>query len=128
MKIPFTGMHWLNALPVIFPGQLHIGIWLMTLHRALAAQAPIHGFIHLFLEQAWSLGQSEFKTHSGRHSRYGLPWKSDRQVQVPLEHSAFGPHGDGLHKSAGIIGVAKELREIRVIILFFNFRWYVNFV
>lgn len=59
----------------------------------------LHGFTHLFFWHALSWGQSELKTHSGRHSMYGFPWNSGRHEHSPLLHSAFGPHGVGLHGS-----------------------------
>lgn len=83
----------------MFCGQLHMGTWLITLQRALLAHAPRHGFSHLFRKQALSLGQSEFRTHSGRQPAYGFPWNSDKHVHSPLLHWAFAPHGDGLHLS-----------------------------
>ena len=60
------GWHWTNALPIIPAGQLHIGTWLMTSQMAFRAHVPGHGSTHLLLRQALSLGQSEFRTHSGR--------------------------------------------------------------
>lgn len=42
-----------------------MGIWLYTLHWALRAHVPGHGFTHLLREQTLSKGQSVFVTHSG---------------------------------------------------------------
>lgn len=44
-------------------------------------------------------GQSVFKIHSGRQPAYGSPWYSLKHVQIPLLHTVFDPHGDGLHGS-----------------------------
>lgn len=64
-------------------------------------QTPGHGSLHLLLTQAVFLEQSEFNTHSGRHSRYGSPKYSGKHLQAPAPflsvHLAFAPHGDGLH-------------------------------
>lgn len=62
--------------------------------------------MHLLFAQALLCGQSEFCTHSGRHSRYGLPRYSDIQLQMPLRHSALSPHGDGLHGSVATGGIS----------------------
>lgn len=98
--VPIIGLHSRNAFPVILSGQLHIGMWLTTLHNAFEAQVPGQGFLHLLLIQALSRSHSELWTHSGRHPEYGSPWNSGRQVHCPLKHSAFAPHGDGLHGSS----------------------------
>lgn len=68
-----TGRHCTNAFPSIPLGHLHIETWLKTSQMALIPHVPGQGSTHLFLRQALSLGQSEFKTHSGRHSTYGSP-------------------------------------------------------
>lgn len=65
--ILWSGLHWTKAFPSIPSGQRHIGIWLMTSHRAFWAHVPGHGLTHLLLRQAFSLEQSELRTHSGRH-------------------------------------------------------------
>lgn len=67
--IPSTGEHITNGLPDIPNGQVQIGIWFATLQRASRPHVPVHGFLHLLLIQALSLGQSKFKTHSGRHPK-----------------------------------------------------------
>lgn len=104
--IPCMGVHWLNALPVIFPGQLHMGTWPITVHKALIAQAPGQGSTHLLRTQALSRGQSVFRTHSGRQPTKGSPRNSGRQVQIPSEHSALGPQGDGTQASSTGDGIA----------------------
>lgn len=63
--------------------------------------------MHLFLIHALSLGQSLLRTHSGLHPVYGSPWYSGRHVHMPLLHTAFDPHGDGLHGSFSIISGSK---------------------
>ena len=73
------------------------------------AQAPGHGFSQLLCKQALSLGQSEFKTHSGRQPAYGLPWNSGKQVHSPSLHWELGPHGDGLHLSKIAFGSYSEI-------------------
>lgn len=68
--------------------------------------------------QALSRGQSLFKIHSGRHSLYGSPWYSGRHVQIPSEHSAFGPHGEGLQGSRlGGSGAKIKVIEAGLVIL-----------
>ncbi len=75
-------------------------MWLITSQIAFWPQGPGHGFLHLLLKQALSRGQSLLMTHSGRHIVYGSPWYSGKHVQIPFEHWAFGPQGDGLHGSS----------------------------
>lgn len=98
--LPNTGRHSTNALPVMRSGQLHIGMWLTTLHTAVAAQVPGQGSVHLFRIQALLRSHSKLCTHSGRHPVYGSPMNSGRQLHCPLLHSALFPHGDGLHGSS----------------------------
>lgn len=61
----------------------------------------MHGSIQRFLTHVFSIGQSELIVHSGRHSKYGSPWYSGWQVQIPFSQIAFAPQGDGLHASIG---------------------------
>ena len=96
------GLHSINAFPVIPVGHEHTGTWFKVEQIAFWPQVPGQGSTHLFLTQALSLGQSWFSTHSGRQPIYGSPWYSGIQVQIPLLHCAFGPHGDGLQGSWGI--------------------------
>lgn len=77
------------------------------MQRATFAQAPMQGFTHLLLKQALSLGQSEFKTHSGRQPAKGFPWNSGKQVHSPLLHWVLAPQGEGLHLSIGVGSTAK---------------------
>lgn len=92
-------------------GHEHMGMWLMTWHVASALQVPAHGSPHLFLMQALSLGQSEFNTHSGLHPKYGSPWYSSMQVQVPSLHIAFDPHGEGEQGSTASTSVTRQIRS-----------------
>lgn len=61
-----------NGSPVYRDGQLHIGLWLTTLHLALTPHVPGHGSWHFWFEQALFCKQSELTVHSGRHVG-GLP-------------------------------------------------------
>lgn len=75
----------------------------------------------MLFAQALSNGQSEFCTHSGRHSRYGSPRYSGMQLQIPLRHSALSPHGDGLHGSDVTVGmsVSKEVSVNLIMIVLY---------
>lgn len=75
---------------------------------AFEAHVPEQGFVHLFLEHTLSNAQSMLVTHSGLHPTYGSPLYSDRQVQIPFEHKALYPHGDGLHGSSGASTTTKH--------------------
>lgn len=68
-----TGRHCTNEFPSMPFGHLHIGTWFRTSQMALTPHVPGQGSMHLFRRQDLSLEQSEFKTHSGRHSTYGSP-------------------------------------------------------
>lgn len=68
----------------------------------------MQGLMHRFLTHALSIGHSELIVHSGRHSKYGSPLYSGKQVQTPSLQTAFGPHGEGLHKSASTGSVNNE--------------------
>lgn len=109
-----TGRHWMNAFPEVPSGQVQMGMWLTTSHRAPCPQVPGQGSAHLFLMQAFVLSQSVLNTHSGRQPVYGSPWYSGRQVQVPSRHSALGPHGDGLHGSDSTGSATVRNTEIAV--------------
>ena len=110
VRIPLTGWHWTKALPSNPGGHLHIGMWDTTSQSAFCAQASSeHGLTHLLRKQALSLGQSEFKTHSGRQPIKGSPWYSARQVQIPLLQTAFEPQGFGLHGSSSIGSSSEEM-------------------
>lgn len=107
VNIPSTGEHCTNALPDIPCTQVQTGTWFTTEHKALTPQIPRpHGSRHLFLMQARSLGQSEFKTHSGRHPKFGFPWYSGRQLHIPLKHCVFAPQFK--HGSVGLSVVSEE--------------------
>ena len=69
----------------------------------------------MLLIQALFDGQSEFKTHSGRHPSYGFPMFSGKHEHEPAPfcslHTALGPHGEGMHGvglSAGISRLKKK--------------------
>ena len=64
--IPLLGRQERKAFPVIPGKQLHIGIWLYTLHCAFSPQVPGHGSTHLLRMQARDKGQSLLRMHSGR--------------------------------------------------------------
>lgn len=51
-----------------FSGQVQIGLWPTTWHRASRPQLWMHGSLHLRLMQALLAGQSEFTAHSGRQA------------------------------------------------------------
>lgn len=105
--IPSSGEHITNALPDILSAQLQVGMWFTTEHKAFWPQIwpERHGSWHLFLMQARSLEQSEFRTHSGRQPKNGSPWYSGRQTHTPLMHCVFAPQFK--HGSVGLIVVSK---------------------
>ena len=80
----------------------------MTLHSAFVPQVPGQGSWHLDRIQLNVDGQSVSTTHSGRQPSYGLPIYSGKHSQSPFLHIAFGPQGDGLHRSLIVGTVTKE--------------------
>lgn len=94
------GEHLLNGSPSKRLEQVHIGLWLTTLHCAAIPQVPSHGSLHFWLRHASFNGHSLLLTHSGRHAG-GLPMNPWTQEQTPIpftsRHWLLGPHGDGLH-------------------------------
>lgn len=54
-----------NASPMKPSEQEHIGVWLITLHKAFTPQDPGQGSLHFSLIQAKLLGHSELTVHSG---------------------------------------------------------------
>jgi len=94
----------MNAFPEVPGGQLHIGVWFITLHKLFCPHVPGQGSTHLFRMHALSVEQSVLSTHSGRQPTYGSPKYSGKQIQMPLLHWAFGPQGDLLHGSVGCVG------------------------
>ena len=59
------GRQLLKGSPV-YPGwQVHTGVWLMTLHWALAPHEPGQGSRHLSCMQARLLAHSALMVHSG---------------------------------------------------------------
>ena len=134
--LPWYGLHSTNALPVVPAGHVQIAAWFETVHSAPIPQVPIQGSTHFCLTQALSLGQSEFKTHSGRHPWYGSPWYSGMQVQIPSKQFAFGPQGFGSHGSsangggAGFLGLqplngspSYPSMQVQIGIWFWTWHW-----
>lgn len=97
-----VGKHFVNGSPVYPILQMHMGLWLITLHCVLIPHEFMHGDAHFWLMHASSLEHSLFTTHSGRQVG-GLPMKFARQVHtawsLTFRHWLFGPHGDGLQGS-----------------------------
>ena len=60
------GKQLVKGSPVYPSGQVHTGVWLMTVHWAPAPHDPGHGSRHLSLMHALLLGHSELMLHSGR--------------------------------------------------------------
>ena len=59
------GKQLVNGSPVYPSGQVHTGVWLMTVHWAPAPQDPGHGSTHFSRIHALLLAHSELITHSG---------------------------------------------------------------
>lgn len=99
-------MHWVNGSPVWVGKHEHIGVWLITLHTALAPHDPMQGSLHLRLIHAKFWEHSLLLTHSNLQFG-GRPIDSGKQEQVywsfTTRHCAFWPHGDG---SQGFLGVS----------------------
>lgn len=108
-------MHWTNAFPSIPRRQTHIGMCANVSQIAFSPQSPGHGSRHLLEIHALLLEQSELRTHSGRHPEYASPWYSGKQEQIPLEHWAFAPQGDGLHLSSGTSWTANKIQNCNLI-------------
>lgn len=137
-NIPWgSGLQLEKGSPVSPSGQEQTGIWLTTSQRALCPQVPGHGSRHLLLIQAWFLGHSSLRIHSGRQFSYGLPIYSGKHWHSPLpRHTALGPHGDGLHGSVlSGLGVARSrkskmlrhvFREIEILVLIRKILTYWN--
>lgn len=51
--------HLVNGSPIKPLGQLQIGLWFTTLHRAPYPQVPGHGSMHFMWRQALFKGHSE---------------------------------------------------------------------
>lgn len=111
-RIPLCGWHSTKAFPVIPGGQVQIGTWFDTIHMELTPHVPEQGSRHFCLIHALFLGQSEFKTHSGRQLWYGSPWYSGMQVHTPLLQTVFCPHGLGLQGSSATDG-AKSIFSVK---------------
>lgn len=90
----------MNGDPVYLNGQVHIGLWLLTLHIALWPQEPGHGSWHFRLIHAWDGEQSVLWIHSGRQLG-GLPIKPCTQEHIAWLftslHMLFGPQGELSH-------------------------------
>lgn len=91
--------HSLNGSPESPDGQLQIGMWFVTVHKAEWPQTPGQGSRHLVFIQARFRAQSLLRTHSGRHPTYGSPWKSWRHSHTAIllrtRQFALLPQGDG---------------------------------
>lgn len=97
-----AGKHLTNGSPVYPILQMHIGLWLITLHCVLIPHEFTQGDLHLLSMHASSLEHSLFTTHSGRQFG-GVPMKFAKQVHTAcsftVRHWLFDPHGDGLQGS-----------------------------
>lgn len=104
MPLPGIVLQPENGSPSKPVKQLQIGRWFTTLHWVLTPQEPTHGSLHLFPTQDNFNGQSWSIKHSGRQFG-GAPYIPVRQEQTArfstTLHSAFGPHGDGIHGETG---------------------------
>lgn len=96
--LPCCGEHSAYGFPINPIGHEHLGVWLITVHSALGAQAPTQGFLHfMFMQYKW-VGHSLLLTHSGLQFG-GEPIKSGKQEHDGdwpwTLHCEFGPQGDG---------------------------------
>lgn len=118
------GWHLMKGSPVRPGGQLHIGLWLLTWHRAPTPQVPGHGSLHFWFEQASLRLQSELTTHSGLQDG-GLPMKPGTHehtaCSLMLRHWLLGPQGDGLH---GCFTSGAEVWARKEILSMNDFRMY----
>lgn len=94
------GMQLVNGSPVYWDGQLQMGLWLRTVHRALGAHELAQGFWQRWFTQARVCSQSELVEHSGLQlggwPKY--PWAQEQEACEPnSRHTLFGPQGDGEH-------------------------------
>lgn len=72
----------------------------------------MQGSLHLFATQANVRGQSWSIRHSGRQfgGAPNIPTKQEHTARLSTAlHSAFAPHGDGIH---GVVGGAGDFSEI----------------
>ena len=79
-----------------------MGLWLTTLHSALAPQVPGQGSTHFCWTQAMVRGHSELRRHSGRQlggpPKY--PFRQEQTGRGPSgRHSLYGPQGSGVQGS-----------------------------
>ena len=99
-----------NGSPLKPFGQEQIGLWLTTLHSALAPHVPGQGSAHFCWTQALVRGHSELRRHSGLQLG-GPPKYPLRQEHTGLGpsalHSLLGPHGSGLQGSV-TVGATRE--------------------
>lgn len=90
----------MNGSPVCLGGHVQIGLCLMTVHLASTPHEPSQGLIHFWLLHALFAGQSELKTHWGRHDG-GLPSYPEIHVHTAKPLSSrqwlFDPQGEGVH-------------------------------
>ena len=109
--------------------QEHTGMWFTTSHTAFWPHVPGQGSLHLFFRQVLSRGHSELRIHSGRQASYGLPIYSGKHSQSPFLHIAFGPQGDGLHRSLIVGTVTKEKKYMYLYYNKFDYKllnWHRN--
>lgn len=106
VKGQYLRINWqvVNGSPEYPDKHVQTGLWLTTMHWAFRPQAPGHGSIHFWFEQALFRLQSELTVHSGRQLG-GLPIKPCTQTHTACPfnslHWLYGPHGDGIHKLIG---------------------------
>jgi len=98
-NLPWIMVHSVYGFPICPTGHVHLGVWLITLHSALGAHAPMQGFLHfMFMQDKW-IGHSLLLTHSGLQFG-GEPINSGKQEHdgdSPCTlHWEFGPQGDGI--------------------------------
>lgn len=78
--------------------QVHMGLWLITLHSAFGPHGPGQGDTHFWFLHDLSAGHSELTTHSGLQFG-GEPWYSGKHEQtlcpLVIRHWLLEPQGDG---------------------------------
>lgn len=80
LNLPCCRTHSVYGFPIYPTGHEHLGAWLITLHSALGAHAPMHGFLHFMFTQDICIGHSLLLTHSGLQFG-GEPINSAKQEQ-----------------------------------------------
>lgn len=97
----------------VYPGlQLHIGLWLMTWHRAFNPHVPGHGSAHFWLTHALLSAHSELTIHSGLHAG-GEPiypdWQEHTAWLLTTRQMLNGPQGFGEQGCFGLGGADKQV-------------------